>query len=343
MEIYDCNMTFKGNYTSGFKDHEFVEETISHWSLNGKVYTLKTSGSTGMPREVQLDRKLLVWSAEQTKERLKLGSEKLFCCLPIRKTGGFMQLIRSLHFGWEIKFVNPHLNPFKDTDPDDATLISLTPSQLQNILAECPEKLSGFRNILVGGAHIYDDLLLEIEEYNTKHPSITFWETYGMTETASNIALKNLTLKEKYFTPNKGVEINSVQGHLSINILPFNLNFETTDLAVVSKGKFKVLGRIDDVINSGGVKIHPAVIEPKIKDILKGLRIDRKLYLASEKDRELGEKAVLVLEGAPITDSNFVLEILKRELPDYQAPKDIAFVDEIEETDTGKIIRRSID
>ncbi len=336
-------MTFRGSYLPDFHDQAFVEEVISKWNTGAKSFTLKTSGSTGPPRDIELDRKLLVWSSEQTKKRLKLNEEHVFCCLPVQKTGGFMQVIRALYFGWDIAFAPPSLNPLQDVDPSLYTVISLTPTQLQHILEECPDKLIGFRNVILGGAHVFNDLIELIDGFNAKHPKVTIWESYGMTETASHVALKNLSTKELYFTPNDDVEITSIKGQLGIRIQPFDFYYETTDLAVITNNKFKILGRMDDVINSAGVKIHPTEIEPKIRDILAGLRIFRKLYLTKRNDHELGEKAVLVLEGEPIQDHEFILELLKRELPPYQSPKELHFVENIVYTNTGKVMRKAVD
>lgn len=336
-------MAFKGHYIPGFQSQEAVQETISHWNLNHQHFSMRTSGSTGIPKEVQLSRELLIWSSENTWNVLGLDNEHTFCCLPVERTAGFMQLIRSLHHGSEITFTEPHGNPMIDIDTSTFTFTSLTPSQCQHILHENEEKLAPFRNVIVGGAHVYDDLIADISRFNERHPEVMFWESFGMTETASHIAMKNLSKGETFFTPNPGVEISTVQGNLAIDIPELELHFETTDLAVIKDGKFKVMGRMDDVINSGGIKIHPAVLEPQIKGLLKEMHINRPLYITSKSDPELGEKAVLVMEGTPITDSDFILETLKRELPAYHAPKEIVFVDLIHITRTGKVIRKVVE
>lgn len=336
-------MTFKGHFAEGFKDRDLVNETISHWNLNHQHFTLRTSGSTGLPRDIQLSRDLLEWSADHTCNHLNLTNEHFFCCLPVEKTGGFMQLIRALRFGWEITFVEPSSNPMQDVDTSEFTVVSLTPTQAQNILEDCPEKLSGFKHIILGGAHVYDSLSEAIQKYKLDYPDVVFWESYGMTETASNIAMKNLSNNENFFTPYAGVEITTVQGHLAVIIRDVDLKLETTDLAVIKGNKFKIMGRMDDVINSGGIKIHPAILEPKIKNILAGLKIFRNLYITKKDDHDLGEKAVLVLEGSPIKDTHFILEILKRELPQYKAPKEIEFADKVHFTNTGKVIRKAVE
>ncbi len=335
-------MAFTINHSQNFKETQFLKELVSQWKNGSSSFILESSGSTGSPRKIELSRELLIWSCEETKKRLKLKDEKIFCCLPIHKTGGFMQVIRALHFGWEIYLTQPHQNPFEFIGNQDCSIISITPYQLAKILEHSSAELKSFKNVLVGGGHIEPELLQTIEKYNIQNPTVTFWETYGMTETASHIALRNLTTKEKLFTPNEGVKIETIHGQLGINIKPVGLHFETTDLVVIQHNKFKVLGRVDDVINSGGLKIHPTEIEPKIKEILQGLRINRELYVGKKNHPDLGEMAVLVLEGSPITDSGFVLEILRRELPPYMAPKEVVFVESIKRTSTGKILRAGV-
>ncbi|MBT8327327.1 MAG: AMP-binding protein [Bacteroidia bacterium] len=335
-------MAFTAKHSRNFKEIHFLEELVAQWQKGSPTFILESSGSTGAPRKIELSRELLIWSCEETKKRLKLENEKVFCCLPIQKTGGFMQVIRALHFGWEIYLTEPHQNPFETEENLDCTMTSITPYQLTKIMAESEDSLNSFRNVIIGGSHIEPDSIEAIEKFNSKNPNVTFWESYGMTETASHIALRNISEKEKLFTPNEGVTVETIHGQLGLEIVPLGLRFETTDLVVIRNNQFKILGRVDDVINSGGLKIHPAEIEPQIKDILRGLRINRRLYLGKKSNHDLGEMAVLVIEGTPIKDSEFVLEVLRRELPTYMSPKELIFVDKIRTTTNGKLIRSSI-
>ncbi len=336
-------MAFRATFSIDFTNKAFVEAKIKKWQSGAQTFKIKTSGSTGLPREIELSRALLIWSCKGTVDKLSLKNEKVLCCLPVEKTGGFMQLIRALHYGWQIHFVEPRQNPFNELTPADATITSLTPHQLSKVMNESSGLLGHFNNILIGGAHIEDDVLDQIKKFNKVNPDVIFWETYGMTETASHFALKNITENEKYFTPNGGVKIESIHGQLGVTIEELGICLETNDLAVVTKHKFKILGRVDDVINSGGVKIHPSEIEPKIKKVIADMGLKRDFYLAKRHDDNLGEMAVLVIEGYKIRDEAFLLENLKRELPQYTAPKRIAYTDAIRRTDTGKIIRAIID
>ena len=330
-------MTFRVGFSEDFEQREFATQIIEQWQYGTTNFVLKSSGSTGLPKEISLNRQLLIWSSEQTAKRLGLSEEHILCCIPIDKTGGFMQLIRALHLNYKIFITKPKANPLSTLKGDDYTIISLTPYQLQTIFDESPEKLANFRNVLIGGAAIEADLLQRIENFKG---NTTFWETYGMTETASHFALKNLSQGETEFTVNEGVKLNNEQGELTIEIPKLNFKVSSTDLIVLSKNGFRVLGRSDDVINSGGVKIHPLIVEPQIGSLLKQAGIERGFYLVGEKDEQLGETATLVMEGPELKDEGFILELLRRELPKYMAPKRIAYTTKLRRTDTGKLMRR---
>jgi O-succinylbenzoic acid--CoA ligase len=331
-------------YSSDFKEKSFVESSIDSWVKGADDFTLFTSGSTGIPKKIRLPRALLIWSIESTKAALNLSSdESVLCCLPVQKTGGFMQLIRSLHFGWNIHFINPTANSIKDTIrfPSHFSLTSLTPSQIQAILDHNPEHLSSFKNILIGGAALSSLQEKKISELSTAK-NINFWETYGMTETASHVALRKVGV-ENYFQTQTGVQVTLDDEQLCIAIPELDFFIKTNDIAILHDDSFQILGRSDDVINSGGIKIHPALIEPQIKKVLESASINRAFYVSKKKDTTLGEKAVLVIEGPPITDKTYVLELLKRDLPLYHNPKEIIFVDQIAYTDTGKVKRVALE
>ncbi|MFB1003939.1 MAG: AMP-binding protein [Bacteroidia bacterium] len=335
---------FKVSYSEHFNDQDYVKTVISQWQTGSQLFTLSTSGSTGEPKTIQLNRNMLIWSAEKTYAALDLqnkqGQLSVLCCLPVQKTGGFMQLIRALHFNWHIHFIPATANPNAELGdyPSSFDLFSFTPTQLQTIIASDEALLSPQTAILIGGAAISSDFEEEIQNFALVSKT-AFWETYGMTETASHIALRKLGI-DSYFKPQPGVEISTTEDQrLRIAIPELDFSITTNDMAIVHTDGFEILGRSDDVINSGGIKIHPSLIEPKIKALLHTEGIERHFYLGKKKDVKLGEKAVLVLEGTALKDISHLLEILKRELPIYHNPKDILFVEEIAYTDTGKIIR----
>ena len=327
---------FIATYADDFTEQTFVEAIVKKWVNNALSFTLYSSGSTGNPKEIKLDRSLLQWSAMGTKNALNLGDDiSILCCLPIAKTGGFMQLIRALVWDCPIHFVKPTNDPSIHLNNSHYALTSLTPTQLEYILTTDFAPSSSI-TILVGGAPISPRL-----EEKLSTSELRFIETYGMTETASHIALREIG-KDAMFTAQDGVVLSVIEDCLSVSIPELGLNLLTHDIVEITDHRFKLLGRSDDVINSGGVKIHPELIEPLIAVSLTSAGINRAFYLSKKPNTVFGEMAVLVLEGEAIQDSSYLLELLKRDIPDYMHPKEVVFVDRIQFTDTGKVIRKSI-
>ena len=331
-------ITFDLNYEHKAR----VKEIVKIWENGAESFELMTSGSTGKPKTILLPRQLLIWSAEGTKRALSIPdhTEKLLCCLPIDKTGGFMQLIRALHFRWRIHFVNPSSNPLLNLDSKETSFhqVSLTPLQMENILRNDSSDIAQFKRVLIGGAPISHAQLSAIQQA-TQHTDTRIWETYGMTETASHIALRQVG-RDSYFMNQEGVDLALEEGQLVINIPALNLIVKTTDIAKLHPNGFEIMGRADHVINSGGIKIHPGIIEPKIKEILSDEGIKRTFYVTKKPDSELGDKMILVMEKPKLKNSSALLSVLKNKLPRYTYPKEILFVDRIEYTDTGKVIRK---
>lgn len=336
---------FDVSYASSFKERSFVESIIDQWQRDAQIFTLNTSGSTGKPKRIELNRALLLWSAEATFEALNLqkhiGQLSVLCCLPVQKTGGFMQLIRALHFGWHIHFVPPSTNPneYLSDYPSFFDLTSFTPTQLLQVLESDEALLSPQTAILIGGAAISPTLEAELKLFS-KETLTPFWETYGMTETASHIALREIG-KDNYFKPQPGVEISLKDEQLCISIPALDFKIQTNDIAKMHTDGFEILGRSDDAINSGGIKVHPSILEPTIEQILLAAGITRNFYVTKKADDQLGEKVILVIEGTPMKESEHLLEIIKREVPTYHNPKEMHYVDHIQYTDTGKVIRTS--
>jgi len=334
---------FRATYAANFKEKEFVESTIHQWQNGANYFTLITSGSTGRPKDIRLYRELLIWSAESTKTAIKSsGNETLICCLPVTKTGGFMQLVRSLHLGWQIHFINPQMSSILEHLENSSSYnqTSLTPTQLKTILNNNLETLKSFNDILIGGSPIDKELEEQLKEIG-KMTMTTFYETYGMTETASHVALRKVG-SDNYFKPQPGVQLSLEDEQLCIAIPRLDFFIKTNDVVKLHPDGFKVLGRSDDVINSGGLKIHPMLLEPEIALVLKESGIERPFYITSQKNKEYGQQAVLVMKGPPVKNKPHLLEILKRALPAYHNPKNIIFVDAIEYTDTGKIKRLTL-
>jgi O-succinylbenzoic acid--CoA ligase len=326
---------FSAYYSNDFDDKLFVKEIIKKWNQGDNEFKIYTSGTTGKPKEITLTRKVLKWSAISTQNKLNLPRHKIMCCLSVQRTGGFMQLIRALIWQCEIQFFKPSNNPLGTIQQHDFTTISLTPAQFKSSLIKSPKQLNKFKHILIGGAPLNNSSSLTSK---LDHPQI--WLTYGMTETASHIAMQNLSNNETVLYPLPGVKI-SQNKTLQIHIPELDIQLQTNDIGEFREDGFVILGRSDNVINSGGIKIHPHQIEVVIESVFQMMNLKKQFYVSKENHPEYGEVPILIMEGKPDFNQKPFIKALTPLLPKYHAPKKIYFTPKILKTDTGKVIREA--
>lgn len=328
------------HYHEAYPFKDLTEEIIKKWKNGVQEFTLYSSGTTGTSKPITLKRDMLKWSVNNTVRTFGLQDENCFCCLPLDKTGGFMMLIRALDQNWNIHLETPSTSPLDDLPTDHHyTLCSLSPQQCTHALENTPQQLATFSTILIGGASISPELESKLLEFSSEN-NTRFFISYGMTETASHIAYR--IPGQDHYQSLKGVVLSEKIGCLNISIPELDLDIQTNDRVELLNDGFRVLGRADHVINSGGIKIFPEETEPLIKEVLTGMGINRNFFITSEEDELLGQRCILVVQGPPITNDAFILEVLKRELPKYHAPKRMVFQNTFHYTTTGKLIR-SID
>lgn len=326
-------------YSERFTKRTEVEHICEQWNQGKESFNLSSSGTTGSPKFISLDRELLLWSAKGTAAKLNLKDENMFCCLPIEKAGGFMQIIRALVHDWDIYFEEPHSNPFQFLPQQHHyTLVSLSPQQIYYALANTAEQLSRFKTVLIGGAAIPPHLEAALVNFGKSYSNCRMYVTYGMTETASHIALKRVGAKR--FDVLDGVDVHLEDEKLAIDIPELDHSILTHDRAKIDGDGLIILGRTDDIINSGGLKIDPLPIEHIIADILAQMGIHRNFFIGAKEDPILGQAVVLMMEGEEIKDAAFILEHLKRQLPAHHCPKQIYFNITMKYTNTGKLIRK---
>lgn len=316
---------------------------INDWNSGKKEFTLHTSGSTGTPKEIIVSRKQLEYSAEGTIKALALDSaHSALVCLNTQYIAGIMMLVRSMISGMKMIIFEPSSNPLAScshTDRFDFT--ALVPLQMETILNHLPEKegiVSNFKSIIIGGAGISAALKDKIEQ--VKAP---VYATYGMTETLSHIALQRLNgeNKQDYFEVLEGVELSLDSRGCLVIQSPVTLNqpVVTNDLVeLLDEKSFRFLGRYDNVINSGGVKVFPEKIEEKIEKSFNQLNISRRFFVYGVKDERLGQKVVLFIEGEDF-NTNELSSFFKDTLEKYELPKEIRFVKRFVMTGTGKVNR----
>lgn len=318
---------------------------IRSWNKGTETFTINTSGTTGKYQSIVLDRKQMIWSAETTAKACMLGDdEREFCCLPISKVGGLMQVIRSVIFGRDLKVVDPVADPMKKLEYNhDFTLTSLTPYQFYHISLDeiSLDKLARFKVVLIGGGPISVDLEEKIRAFQ-KWVDTEFYHTYGMTETASHIALRKILYDggSNRFEAFEGVKITKdAEMCMIIEVPELRIRLQTHDMIDINNRGFKFIGRKDNIINSGGLKIIPEPIEREIELALmeKGLKIP--LYIKGIEDEALGQKCVLVIRSQDQKHIGLLKNILETHVELYQRPKDIHMLSQFKYTKTNKLIR----
>ncbi len=304
----------------------FIGDFIIEWLSNSETVSVSTSGSTGKPKQIQLKKPQMVNSALATGSffNLKAGNSALLC-LPCNFIAGKMMLVRAMVLGLEIDYVEPDSSPLQEVSKvyDFAAMI---PLQAQNSI----EKLNLIDKLIIGGAPIGNELQTKL-----KNVKSSIYETYGMTETITHIAVKKIG--EPYFKALPKVTLKKDDRDCLVINAPkiSNRKVIANDLVnLVSNQEFEWLGRYDTIINSGGVKLIPEQIEKKLKQI-----IHKRFFVAGIPDDKLGEKLVLLIEGED--DSERLLQSITSfgNLERFEIPKKVFTLSSFVETDTGKIRR----
>lgn len=311
---------------------------LSDWFSSEKTIFVQTSGSTGTPKIIEVEKQKMLNSAQMTCDFLGLKRGDLaLLCLPLEYISGKMMLVRAIERELKVIIKEPSLTPLQDLDtPID--FCAMTPLQVENSLG----KIHLIKNLIIGGAKVSENLRRKIEyQLSTinHQPSIInkIYETYGMTETLSHIALRQIfPIQEDFFTILEGVEINQDErGCLIINAPKLNNNkLITNDLVELRNDReFRFLGRVDNVINSGGAKISPEILENWVKKT-----IENELVFIGLPDEILGQKLVLVVEGKETESLKSQISNLKFE-KSFWRPKEIIFIEKIPRTPNGKVNR----
>jgi O-succinylbenzoic acid--CoA ligase len=312
-----------------------IKSFLQEWFSDSDWVKVQTSGSTGSPKIFDIGKKKMISSAEMTCNflGLKEGNTALIC-LPVEYISGKMMVVRSIVRNLQLTVVGPSVQPLQELD-QSIDFCAMTPLQVENSL----DKLYLIKNLIIGGAAVSESLRKAISENNLPESNRIF-ETYGMSETLSHIALKQVFPEpEDYFTVFDQVDISKDErGCLTIFAQDLNDEvLQTNDLVdIKNKKQFRFLGRIDHVINSGGAKIFPEELEALVKK-----RIPNEVVFLGREDGKLGQKLVLVVEG---TESQDIIEEISA-IPfekSFHRPKEIIFIEKIPRTPNGKISRMEL-
>ncbi len=321
----------------------FEAETLAFieaWQSGQKFFRQQTSGATGKPKVITLSRKQLVESALRTMSQLPVQQgDTALICLDTRYIAGKMMLVRALTHNLRIVAVEPSANPLGRLI-EKVDFVAAVPYQMKRMVDESLSAVMQIKAILLGGSPIPEYLASALSGL----PNAVY-ATYGMTETASNIALQRLSgpHPDKAFRPLPGIEvfINN-DSCLVIRVPERTEPVFTNDVAeIFPDGTFRIIGRRDNVINSGGIKIFPEEAETIAALIFEQLGITSDYFIGGMPHYELGQQAALIVEGLPLTPDTeqHLLDALKKELS-LRAPRRIYYLPEFKRTPTGKIMRR---
>lgn len=304
-------------------------EFLSQWLSGSDHVIAHTSGSTGAPKEIHLLRSDMRASARATVSFFNLGKDSLLG-LPLSPDyiAGKMQIVRTMECGGAIKFEEPSSSPFAQGD-DVFDLLPVVPSQVPGLLAS--GAIARVRNLIVGGAPLSPEL-----EAQLVATGVNAYATYGMTETCSHVALRRLGSPNFIALPGFTFSTDP-RGCLVItsSTLSFGQLITNDMVSLESPQTFRWLGRWDNVINSGGVKIHPEEIEKVLQPLLPE---GATAYVTSRPSSRWGEEAIIVTDSPEIGPE--ILAQLHDVLPGKLVPKGVVNVDAIERTSSGKIMRR---
>ncbi|MEZ4661604.1 MAG: AMP-binding protein [Caldilineaceae bacterium] len=320
------------------------------WLAGQDEFVINTSGSTGAPKPITLLREQMEASARATGQALGLhAGQRALICLPTRYIAGRMMLVRGFALGLHMTVVEPSSNPLLDL-PADAhfDFTALTPMQLHTILNGPPAHwaiLTRMQAILIGGGPVSAALHHQLQPITAP-----LYHTYGMTETVTHIALRRLNGPQASdaFTPLPGVELGlDARGCLTIRAAVTRGETVATNdhVELRADGSFVWLGRLDNVINSGGVKVQVEKVESALEQVLFEFGDEklarRRFFVGALPDERLGQMVAVIMEGEPLGEQveNTVKVALSRKLTRFELPRQFYYLPQLCETPTGKIDR----
>ena len=311
-----------------------LEEFINQWQSPSPTLLVHTSGSTGKPKPMLVEKRRMEASARITCQflGLKRGDTALLC-MPLDYIAGKMMVVRAIVWGLQLIDIPPCGHPLKqiDTAPVFAAMV---PMQVFNSMQDANErqKLWQIKYLIIGGGAINDDMAAELRQ----HPNAV-WSTYGMTETLSHIALRRLSGPQasEWYEPFDGVNVSTnADGCLVIDAPTVcALPLTTNDIAEIAADgrRFRIRGRKDNVICSGGIKLQIEEMEAKLRPY-----INVPFLISKRSDPKFGETVVMIAET---NDIESLKTICKKRLNKYEQPHKYIAVDSIPTTETGKPAR----
>ena len=308
-----------------------IADFIREWESDCDYIVAHTSGSTGDPKAIRLPKSDMRVSARATNRRFGIDSSSVIAApLSTDYIAGKMMCVRAIEAGCRLIDM-----PVSNTVTVDRKidLLAIVPSQLEGLLlqVDAPALIG---NLIIGGAALGKNQIKNIVDRG-----FNAFATYGMTETCSHVALKRISRHDGCFEAMPGISFETDRrGCLMINAPDYSFRKLTTNdiVELISTTSFVWIGRYDNVINSGGIKIMPEQLEAEIAAL-----IDRPFYITAVCDEKWGEVPAVVFEGDSCEEQNLI-DLLAEKIDHRRCPKTAKAVDALPRTSNGKIIRKKI-
>lgn len=349
IKVLNQTFTFDDIKSSNYQvNDEYLQQTLlfcEQWLNQTPEFVFNTSGSTGAPKATTASRTHMLASATGTISALNLSAnEHVFLCISSKMIGGAMMLVRALELGCDITIIQPTSNPFEYLTTDHPyTFASFVPMQVFEVQTDdtIAQKLNRFKHILLGGAAANQATLTALAKLD-----VAVWQTYGMTETLSHIALKRVGV-DTYYTALPNIKLKKDDRNclcIEAEVTDHQWLLTNDVVNLIDDTHFELLGRIDDVINSGGIKIFSYDVEHAIMEKLSDLDMPPKpMFVCRKSDEKYGEAVVVIMLGEPLAEE--VMEQLinhcKTKLGKYAAPKNFYFVNEFVKLESGKLDKKA--
>lgn len=307
-----------------------IIDFIDDWLLRHKeTFIAHTSGSTGTPKTITHARSAMIQSAQRTIHHLHLKKKaNLLLAIPAATIGGKMMIVRAIVLQAKLICIKPSTKPLDETLLTNIAFAAFTPMQVFESMMQEKSKtqFSNIENVIIGGGQISESL-----ENILKSLPNTIYETFGMTETVSHIALRQIVPKTaRHFSALDGIKIKTDNDQRLIITMSDQSNIITNDIVeLINETQFKWLGRTDNIANTGGVKVNLLEIENKLRN-----SIDCPFFISKLADDKLGETVVIVMEQK---DKKFNFDF--QSLSKFEKPRKLLLVYVFKYTATNKLIR----
>ena len=329
-----------------------LQNFLTEWHNDNSQLLVHTSGSTGKPKPLWVEKQRMLNSARITCDFLGLkANDTALLCMPLDYIAGRVVVVRSIERNLHLLSVTPSGHPLSDKSLSEAgisneeiTFAAMVPLQVYNSLQipEERERLRQIRHLIIGGGAVDNKLSAALHDFPN-----AVWSTYGMTETLSHIALRRLNgpNASEWYKPFDGVKIWLNEEGCLVTDAPAVCAYPlvTNDRAELSPSHmengietpcFRILGRKDNVIDSGGIKIQIEEVESRLKSFLTS-----DFAITSCPDERFGETVVLLTTDSSIDAIN---EICQQHLPKFWQPRFIFHTPTLPKTGNGKPARVEI-